>query len=237
MISSMFFSNPSKSPFVPKTLEDLVTFLGEHLYTKAPVKDKNTGQINYLGIEVPYDQTFITDISFKVLNGKSLSERQAQVVWKLVNKYLDFIVACNVDLDALLKLIETPKYRQPLYKSVIIPREIRYIGSSKFAVRFNFNPNVKGDLQSSVTECKWNEANKFWIVTVYKKNYEAFRRFIRKHKFEMDQTCLEVLNYMTALEHGFELGEKEGKAFVNIVENNILDGLLRMIWQESYETF
>jgi hypothetical protein len=233
----MYFNSPLKTPFVPKTLEDLVTFLGDNLYYKMPTIDQKTGQQIYLGIEVPYDQTFIADIALKVMNGKSLSERQAQVVWKLVNKYLDFIVACNVDLDALSKLIENPKYRQPLYKSVIIPREIRYVGSSRFAVRFNFNPNVKGDLQSSVTECKWNEANKFWIVVVNKSNYDAFLRFVRKHKFEMDQTSLDVFKYMTSLQHGFEILEKDDKVIINVVENALLDGLLKMIWQENYEPF
>ena len=232
----MFNNNKSK-PFVPQTLEDLVEFISGNMHTKVSVIDKVTGKRVYLGIDIPYDRTFIDDISCKIYSGKGLSERQAQVVWKIVNKYLNFITACNIDLDALLSLIENPKYRRPLYKSTIIPREIRYIGDSKFAVRFNFNPNVKNDLQSSVTECKWNKDNKFWVVAIFKHDHDAFLRFIRKHKFELDSVTNEMLNYMTSLDHGYEIGEKNGRVFVNIVDNQCLYNLLNMIWQEDYETF
>lgn len=233
----MHVQNNNKKPFVPETLEDLVEFISMNMHLKISTIDKKTGKAICLGINQSYDIGFITDITYKIYNGKNLSERQAQVIWKIVKKYLDFIIACNVDVDALLKLVENPKYRKPLYQSVIIPREIRYIADYKFAVRFNFNPTIRNDLQLSVVECRWNEQNKFWVVAVNKSTCVSFKRFINRYKFVLDNVALKMLNYMISFQHGYEIGEKNNRVFVNIADNQVLYNLMHMIWQENYETF
>jgi hypothetical protein len=228
----------SKMIISPKTVEDLIQHIANVLYQTFRYTPTN-GTPRNVAIKIPYDVEFLTDIGYKIAEGKGLSERQSQLFWKIVNKHLEFVIASGVDEAALMQLIDAPVYRTPLYKSIAIPREVRYLGNSRFAVRFNFNPTVKHDLQASVSECKWNSDYKFWIILLKaKKDYETFPKFLKKHKFELDNFSKSILEYMiyTSNTHGADIQQNSTSLGITVVGNQVLENLLLYSWQEKYET-
>ena len=156
-----------------------------------------------------WDRTFLTSVGDHVAAGKSLSTNQAAVIGKLIGRLRHPLIrhgmATDDDLDRMLL---EPEYRQALYPSLNIPREVRYLGDNILGFRFKPNDmlvasirefgmpemtdgfNYKVDLQ---TRPSFNWEYRIWLVPVLRHNVTAIRAFILEYHFAPDQPTLNYL--------------------------------------------
>lgn len=149
----------------------------------------------------PYDEKFVEDVAWRTRQGNRLSVKQAELACKILNKHLDFLTKhTRHERDTIAYVLENPKYRQELYQSQNIPREVRYIGGRKLAFRTKMNPNFRDRikaLRAGSTDEKaahWHRPTKLWIAEVNKHNIDDVMSIISHFNFGFDD---EVAQFLT----------------------------------------
>ena len=111
-----------------------------------------------------YSQLFF-DLDSHIRRGHSLSEKQASYVIKAITDILPYLQ----NSDDVKKVLNNPKYRAPLYKSIEIKKEVRYYGKNILVFRFPYNQNIINKFKSFGGV--YNRDYKVWLVKVNFQNF------------------------------------------------------------------
>lgn len=173
----------------------------DYLNWNAPVD--NEGQA--YGITNPWDRKFISEVAWHVRNLKgSLTTSQVEVAAKLIDRYrINLQLIGEVDYE-ISSVIEHRATRQPVRNSSTTPREVRWIGDSKLAFRFKFNPQIKDHLKRlKSTEAvrpsspSFDPQSKAWIVQVTSSNVGSVMGFVTEYGFGFDDEVVEFFTEVT----------------------------------------
>lgn len=149
----------------------------------------------------PYDEKFVEDVAWRTRQGNKLSVKQGELARKIVSKHVDFLAKHSPwDKPTIEYALESPKFRQELYETRHVPREVRCVGGRKLAFRTKMNPNFRDRIKSlratssDEKAAHWHRPTKLWIVEVSKHNIDEVMSIISHFKFDFDD---EVTQFLT----------------------------------------
>lgn len=210
------------------TVEDMLRGLGS-LVVSRKIKDE-------------WSKNFISNVQAHVTNQSALSSGQSDTILKMATRYVgDLHKVMRTDLTSVQRAIAHPQYRRPVYQSISVKREVRYMGSNKLAFRFKADPTVVDDLKKlrnlDAEMVKGNPARfepsyRLWIVEVTAKNLDQVFSIISRHRFEHDMRVLEYLTICKNSKNHTTTAELEPESNVivaNVVNNPMLATLIESL--------
>ena len=152
------------------------------------------------GIMRPRDYRFIEGI-YKLVaphNKKTISTEQAKVCIEILGRYTKHIMEhCRYSEDQIKDALKNPIYNNTPYKSLYIPREVRYLGNGSLAFRSKFNEELIESFRKIEGSyfCQWKREYKITVVPIKnEKDLDIVMSIIKIYKFEFDD---EVLQFLT----------------------------------------
>lgn len=208
------------------TVEDMLRGLGS-LVVSRRIKDE-------------WSKNFISNVQSHVTNQSALSSGQSDTILKIATRHIaDLHKVMRTDLASVQRAIAHPQYRRPVYQSISVKREVRYMGADKLAFRFKADPTVVDDLKKlrdpnndvvTPDPPRFEPRYRLWIVTVTQSNLEKIFGIISRHRFEHDMSVLEYLticknskNHKTTI----ELEPEQDVIVANVVNNPILVEMIK----------
>jgi hypothetical protein len=155
-----------------------------------------------------WDRDFLTSVASQVAASRRLSTNQGATLLKLIGRLRHPLIrhgmATDDDLDQMLRY---PEYRQPLYPSVVVRREVRYLGDNILGFRFKANEMMAASIRAfgvpPTTEVCYNTAllprprfdwdHRLWLVPVLRHNVAAIIAFVHEYRFDIDGATLAYL--------------------------------------------
>ena len=95
-----------------------------------------------------WDTKFVQDVSAHTLNGNPLSEAQAEVTLKIIQRYHSLFDAKYHSV--LTGIYTNPTYRLPTVRSDKFPREVRWAGGSTLLFRSTYNSAMIEEIKTLV---------------------------------------------------------------------------------------
>ena len=147
------------------------------------------------------DMDFMSDISSLVgpWKAKPMSTSQAELCIKIISKYVNILVTyAGYDEDEVKGLLNKPVYEKEPYKTVFVPREVRYVGNGKLAFRSKYNKNLIEkfkEIEGSYF-CHWVKEHRITMVPI--KNETQLNMamdIIQKHDFKFDDDVVQFLTH------------------------------------------
>lgn len=185
-----------------------------------------------------WGRKFIASLNASVASGRALSTRQGEFFVNLVKRYRDKIIedGCGYSSLDLDRLILSPRYRQEPYESVMVKREVRYLGDNKLGFRFKRDEAIRESLKrirTSIRETNWSSdlhpsydfRHRMWIVPVVASNFKQVMNLILRNDFGLDD---EVVQYLALCEASINqppsaiLDEENDRIILNICDNDLL---------------
>lgn len=171
------------------------------------------------GLLDEWSHDFILSVSKHVTEGRALSTKQAEIVLKIIGKLQSPLVDYGWLRDPdLTSMLAEPQYKLPLYESIHIPKEVRYLGDNLLAFRCKTNGDLSmaiknlGHPQSTpwlhrlhlssherarqtivATNVRYDWYHKIWVVPVYRFNLKAITDLMATHRLKPDDITVEYL--------------------------------------------
>jgi hypothetical protein len=200
-------------------------------------------------LDDPWHQDFIRSIAQHIAQQKSLSTNQAQAILRLIARVRPQLVHNGMATDDELDELQIrPQYRQPLYESFNIPREVRHLGDNLLGFRFKQNDQIVerikacsqpivGDWLSVTVLAKTERLNKpyfdgdyrLWVVPVTRSNMRTLATLINEYRFGLDDATLTYLRLAMASVNQpstIVLATETGVMLANVRDNPLLAGWL-----------
>ena len=185
-----------------------------------------------------WGRKFIQSLNESVTSGRALSTRQGEFFVNLIKRHRDRIVTggcgySSIDMD---RLILSPSYRQEPYESVMVKREVRYLGDNKLGFRFKKDDAIKEAIKrirASAKETSWRSdlepsyefKHRMWVIPVTATNFKQVMNMILRNDFGLDE---EVAAFLGLCEASINqpptavLDEEGGRIILNICDNEAL---------------
>lgn len=223
-------------------VEDLLLAIRDRQYGDWPFARPDDRFDGLLATEWHHD--FITSVSDQFTAGKQLSTSQSQTILKLIARVRHPLVrlgmATDDDID---RMLHQPEYRRPLYESVYIPREVRYLGDNILGFRFKFNGIIQAQIESlgrpAITEWvrlqrhldllprpRFNWDQRIWLVPVLRHNLAKLTALINEYRFATDRA---VTDYLRLARHSYD----QPSAFIvqdGVILGKVCDHPLLAAW-------
>lgn len=174
---------------IMKYVEDFLENLASKLIYQYTGTGKRTSTVSI------WDAKFVQDVSSHTLGGSALSEAQAEVALKIIQRYTPLFD--HKYHSTLASIYQNPTYRNALVRSDKFPREVRWAGGSMLLFRSTYNSAIIDEIKSLVPSLgnvfgpRPVPGMKMWKVFIDTNNYKSIMNFIRKHNFDFDQEVLE----------------------------------------------
>ena len=165
---------------------------------------------------------FISSIGRHVDANKSLSTKQSDIILKMVEKVRSYLVKNGWATDAdITKMLAEPQFRNPLYESTNVPKEVRHIGDNLLAFRSKNNEIVRNKIKTlcypelkqrvatwslqpttttNIRAARFDWLYKVWIVPVYRFNVADILNLIETERFNIDH---QTAHYLRLVKHSF----------------------------------
>lgn len=176
-----------------------------------------------------WDQKFIASVCSHTRIGSALSSAQGEIAIKILRKYVELFPGS--DQPSVERLIATPHYRKPFFKSISVAREVRWTGGTTLLFRFQYNDGLLSQLKILPTEMdeltpKYPiKGQKMWRITVDNSNHKEIMRFIQNHNFGFDDDVLRMfMNIENNLDKKSEIRVVDGEIQVDI-NNDVMAAL------------
>lgn len=181
------------------TVEKCLLFLFN--VTEKPIIHQNGTRY---AINDGWDRQFINDLSLKAQDKKPMSTRQADKARRILEKYIK-ILYIEYSSEDVKNLLKSPVYNITPYKSINIPKQVKFAGGNAIAFRCSYNPLFVREMKKlKRTDTKASAAYSFtgdpynlWVLEVNHENVEATLTLIEKYKFEVDQAACDFLCDLT----------------------------------------
>lgn len=216
-------------------IEDYLEVLGG--YREISASGKTPGPINIFGTGTKvislarYDVNIVTSMATQTSSTGSLTDRQAELAIKLVDKYKRQFASHGVDV---LPSVQNPQFRHPV--RVIDRSKIVAIAQDKITVKFPYDkvmvPEITAASKESLGKFKFNRDMKFWELALTEHNINWAVSFGTKHGFNIDQAVLDYMDLILDVEQqGYKIelcfdGSKiyisnAAESLVNYVQNQL----------------
>lgn len=152
-----------------------------------------------------FDSDFFDNVHRYIMRNKPLSTKQVSLAKKLCIKYKGLIAdRANTTKEDIERTIPSIPTRKLPYQSVDYPREIRYVGNRRVAIRSKRIPK----LQNKIKQLKqvstkpediklvdniifFNRRYSLWVIEVLESNLEAIYTTIKQVGIDVDDQTLD----------------------------------------------
>ena len=178
----------------------------EYLEVLAGFRDPATGKNNpnwFFSFDpiinlARYDVSVLTSMTDQVTQNQALTERQGELLCKILLKYTRQFVAKGIDV----KPIELPVWRTPLRKMDYSQRLL--IDNDAIVVRFPYNQelidSIKDFAKNSQGSSKWDRDHKHWRVALTEYNLSWLYTWAQANNFEIDHTVKDLMQIVLVAE-------------------------------------
>jgi hypothetical protein len=153
----------------------------------------------------PWQQDFLHSISDHIKQQKSLSTNQSHVILQMIAKFRHYIVrhglATDDDLDNMLC---HPQFYRPLYESVNVRREVRYLGDNLLGLRFKQHTPIVDRIKAiipypdnrmlNLAKATFDWEYRIWIVPVTRHTITRILTLLNEYQFHIDETTSTYLH-------------------------------------------
>lgn len=188
-------------------VEDLLLVIRDHVY------------FSWQSAPPPFDgllssdwhRSFLYNVGQHVMAGKQLSTNQAQTILKMIARVRHPLIRQGlIRADELDHMLHAPEYRQPLYESTSVPREVRYLGDNILGFRFKQNDIMKARIAElgtiNTTELsglyklyrglprpQFDWTHRIWLVPVLRHTIGTIVQIINEYRFNADPAVMAYL--------------------------------------------
>lgn len=184
-------------------IEDYLEVLGG--YREITASGKSPGPVNIFGTGTKlislarYDVNIVTSMANQTTSSGSLTDRQAELAVKLVDKYKRQFASHGVDV---LPSVQNPQFRHPI--RVIDRSKIVAIADGKITVKFPYDkvmvPEITAAAKEGMGKFKFNRDMKFWELALTEHNINWVVTFGTKHGFNIDRAVLDYMDLILSTE-------------------------------------
>jgi hypothetical protein len=145
-----------------------------------------------------YDVNFLDNVTDQTTSGNALTDRQAELAIKLIQKYKRQLLTHNIDIDA----IDPPRYR----KSLRILDRTKKVELIDGAIRMRFPyeskliESIRDESKESQGRIHFDRDVKLWKVALTEYNLNWACEFARLHGFEIDKALQDHMANIVACE-------------------------------------
>ena len=130
-----------------------------------------------------YDVGIINSMSSSTLDGRALTDKQAELSLKIISKYKKQLEKLEIDISP----IENPKFRLGVRQ--IDRRRLLYIDDDKIILQFPYDTKLIDDIRdlAKISQGQWHFASepKVWRLAITETNVVAAHGFATNHQFEI----------------------------------------------------
>jgi hypothetical protein len=138
-----------------------------------------------------YDVQILSSMSAATLDGKSLTDKQADLAIKIVLKYRKQLEKLDIDVSP----VETPKFRLGIRQ--IDRRRLVYIENDKIVLKFPYETKLINDIRdlAKISHGSWlfDSGTRAWKLGITETNVVAAHGFAENNNFEV---AADFLNYL-----------------------------------------
>lgn len=136
------------------------------------------------------DSEFIQSIDYQILEGKSLTSRQAYAIIKVMRKYTDCAtVYVKLPSDVFEQILNARLWKTEPRVTVQKRNEARYLGDNLIAVSYH----TRQEINSAATALRAVWRDGVQVISINSANIEKVIEFIGAHGFEIDDTLEQYL--------------------------------------------
>jgi len=162
-------------------------------------RDPATGKAYGLFSDTPpivslarYDVQIVNSMSVSTLEGKSLTDKQAELAVKIVLKYRKQLEKLAIDVTP----VEVPKFRLGIRQ--IDRRRLLYIQDDRIILKFPYDTKLIDDIRdlAKLSHGRWQfvAEPKIWKLAITETNIIAAHGFATNHQFEISEDFNLYLN-------------------------------------------
>ena len=173
-----------------------------------------------------YDVNFLDSVTDATLGGTSLTDRQAELAIKLVNKYQKQLMAKGIDIAS----IATPQYRKPL--RVIDRTKSILLADKQMQVKFPYDAkmieNIREFFKTSQGGGKFDKKEKVWNIELSEYNVNWMVTWGENNSFIIDDQLKSIMQNILAAEeqhYSIELTRVDGKLIILNAPDSMLEYL------------
>jgi len=173
-----------------------------------------------------YDVQILSSMSAATSDGKSLTDKQAELAVKIVLKYRKQLEKLEIDVTP----VETPKFRLGIRQ--IDRRRLLYVEDNKLVLKFPYDTKLINDIRdlAKISQGKWQFVPdaRSWHLSLTETNVVAAHGFASINQFEIDknfQFYLEaVLNCENEL-YEIKLIDNSDKLEITNAPNTLIEAI------------
>lgn len=139
-----------------------------------------------------YDVQILSSMSAATLDGKSLTDKQADLAIKIVLKYRKQLEKLGIDVSP----VEEPKFRLGIRQ--IDRRRLAYIENNKIVLKFPYDTKLINDIRdlAKISHGAWlfDSSARSWNLGLTETNIVAAHGFATNNNFEISSDFLYYLN-------------------------------------------
>lgn len=182
------------------------TYVEDYLEVINGDRDPVTGKIYGLFDNTPpiislarYDVQILSSMSTSTLEGKSLTDKQADLAVKIVLKYRKQLEKLGIDV----RPVELPKFRLGIRQ--IDRRRLLYIENDRIVLKFPYDTKLINDIRdlAKLSHGQWmfNNDERAWKLAITETNVVAAHGFATNNQFEIDSNFISYLAAVTDCEN------------------------------------
>lgn len=185
-------------------IEDYLEVLGG--YREISAAGKTPGPANIFGSNAKvvnlarYDVNIVSSMASHTTNNGSLTDKQAELAIKLVDKYKRQFAAHGVDV---LPSVQNPQFRHPI--RIIDRSKTVSVANGNIVVKFPYDkvlvPEITSAAKESQGKFKFNRDSKYWELALTEHNVNWAVSFATKHGFTVDSAVLDYMNLILEVEN------------------------------------
>lgn len=133
-----------------------------------------------------YDVQIINSMSTSTLEGKALTDKQAELALKIIFKYKKQLEKLAIDIGP----ISNPQFRLGVRQ--IDRRRMLYIDNDKIVLKFPYDTKLIDNIRdlAKISQGRWNfcAEPKIWQLSITETNVIAAHGFATNHQFEISES-------------------------------------------------
>ncbi len=139
-----------------------------------------------------YDVNFLDSVTNATMGGASLTDKQAELSLKIIEKYTRQLLALNIKSEAI---VTAPKYRRPL--RIIDRSKSVEVSGSDILVRFPYDQklidHVREHAKDSQGRVRFDKENKVWRLGLTEYNLNWAAAFAQSQGFETTKQLQDMM--------------------------------------------
>lgn len=208
-------------------------YIEDYLEVIAGERNPSTGSLYGLFASTPaivslarYDVNILNSMAAATMDGRALTDKQAELAVKMVLKYRKQLEKVGIDVSPA----ETPQFRLGI--RTIDRRRLLYIDGDHIVLQFPYDTKMIDDIRdlAKISQGTWRfqQEPKVWRLAITETNVIAAHGFATNHQFEIEDNFKPYLQTVLDCEqqpYAIKLIEVEGQLSITNAPTSLVDAI------------